>query len=641
MLLESVLLGREQLGNVERVADATLEEQRGVSTFGSDHEDAAAVRARDPGDLKVARLQTWRQCEHNPSISKNRARDLPRHAGARIDCKREVAYCREAQSEETSLDTEPSGQQPAQLFDARGVVDALPFAAMVVGADDIVVLANQDALSLFAASPGKKFNELDASYLVPGLQAALESVRAGGPEQTFTDVAWSVTGREVHLELTLAPTAGSGDAAGGVLLSAVDRSELLALRSELEALRAEHGELLAEHEAGNDELHALNEELRDANEGLRAQIQRLAAAEEADARKNQFLAMLAHELRNPLAAVVNALHVIRKSGATDQQISQAVRIADRQLRHEARLLDDLLDVSRIVLGKISVQAEQVDLRDCVRTALEAASFAISSRALRLDVELPPEPLVVIGDATRLAQCVGNLVSNAIKFTPPGGTVGVSARRQDGHALIAVRDSGAGIAPEILPRVFELFVQGDPSLGRSQGGLGIGLTLVRHLVQLHGGTVMADSAGPGQGSRFEIRLPLTGRAASPSMPDRLTATRPRRILLVEDNRDAREMLRAVLELQGHVVSETGDGVAAVRLATQMRPDVVILDIGLPGVDGFETARRIRRRLGERVRLVAVSGYGDDEARERGRGAGFDAHLVKPVSPEALSETLDAL
>jgi signal transduction histidine kinase len=539
------------------------------------------------------------------------------------------------------LDTKPSGQQPAQPFDARGVVDALPFAALVVGADDIVLVANRQADSLFGAIPGKKFNELDASYLVPGLHAALESVRAGGPGRTFTDVAWSVIDREVHLELNLAPAYDSADAAGGVLLSAVDRSELLALRSELEALRTEHGELLAEHEAGNEELRTLNEELRGANEGLRAQVQRLAAAEEADARKNQFLAMLAHELRNPLAAVVNALHVIRKSRGADQQIHQAVRIADRQLRHEARLLDDLLDISRIVLGKVTVESEQVDLRDCVRTALEAASFAVSSRALRLGVELPQEPLVVTGDATRLAQCVGNLLSNAIKFTPPGGTVDVSAGRQEGHAVVAVRDSGVGIAPEIRPRVFELFVQGDPSLGRSQGGLGIGLTLVRHLVQLHGGTVVADSAGPGQGSRFEIRLPLTSRAVSPAAPEPPTTTRPRRILLVEDNRDAREMLRVVLELQGHVVSEAGDGVAAVRMATQILPDVVILDIGLPGVDGFETARRIRRRLGERVRLVAVSGYGDDETRQRGRGAGFDAHLVKPVSPEALSQTLGAL
>jgi two-component system, sensor histidine kinase len=539
------------------------------------------------------------------------------------------------------LDAEPSGQRPAQPFDARVVVDALPFATLVVGADDIVLLANQHAQALFGAVPGKKFNEMDASYLVPGLHAALESVRAGGPGRTFTDIAWSVSEREVHLELTLAPVSVSADAEGGVLLSAVDRSEVLALRSELEALQTEHGELLAEHEAGHEELRVLNEELRDANEGLRAQIQRLAAAEEADARKNQFLAMLAHELRNPLAAVVNALHIIRKSRGTDQRIDQAVRIADRQLRHEARLLDDLLDVSRIVLGKVSVESEQVDLRDCLRTALEAASFTASSRGLRVDVELPQEPLVVTGDATRLAQCVGNLLSNAIKFTPPGGTVSVSARRQAGHAIVAVRDTGAGIAPEILPRVFELFVQGDPSLGRSQGGLGIGLTLVQYLVQLHGGTVVADSAGPGQGSRFEIRLPLSSGEVSPSVPERPTATRSRRILLVEDNRDAREMLRAVLELQGHVVSDTGDGVAAVRLATQVLPDVVILDIGLPGVDGFETARRIRRRLGERVRLVAVSGYGDDETRERGRGAGFDAHLVKPVSPEALSQTLDAL
>jgi signal transduction histidine kinase len=539
------------------------------------------------------------------------------------------------------VDPETSGQQPVAVPDARGVIGALPFASLILGADDAILVANRDAQALFGTIPGKKFNELDVFSLVAGLDASLQAVRAGGSARTLADVAWSVAEREVHLELTLSPLQAGGDTAGCVVLTAMDRSELLALRSNLEVLRTEHGELLNEHEAGNEELSTLNEELRDANENLRAQVQRLAAAEEADTRKNQFLAMLAHELRNPLAAVVNALHIIRKAGGADRQITQAARIAERQLRHEARLLDDLLDVSRIVLGKVSVQQEPVDLRDCVRTALDAASFAVSSRALQLEVELPEQPLVVIGDATRLAQCVGNLLSNAVKFTPPGGRVTVSARRQDRHAVVVVRDSGVGIASAMLSRVFELFVQGDPSLVRSQGGLGIGLTLVRHLVQVHGGTVMADSPGEGQGSRFEIRLPLSRREAGPSVSERPTATRPRRILLVEDNRDAREMLRAVLELHGHVVSETGDGVAAIRLASQMLPDVVILDIGLPGVDGFETAHRIRRRLGDRVRLVAVSGYGDDDTRRRGREAGFDAHLVKPVSPEALSRTLDAL
>jgi signal transduction histidine kinase len=535
----------------------------------------------------------------------------------------------------------PSGQPPpAPPIDARGLVDALPFASLLVDADDQILSANGQAHALFGATPGKKFNELDVASLVPGLREGLEAIRGGAPAWHLEDVAWAVADRELHLEMTLAPVP-IADAAREILLSALDRSETLVLRADLEALRAQHGELLADHEAGDEELRTLNEELKVANEDLRAQLQRLAAAEEADARKNQFLAMLAHELRNPLAAVVNALHVIRKLGGTDRQVREAVRIADRQLRHEARLLDDLLDISRIVLGKITVQGEPVDLRDCVRTALDAAGFAVASRALQLDVEVPGDPLVVTGDPTRLAQCVGNLLSNAVKFTPPGGLLSVSAQRQEGSAIVTVRDSGAGIAPEMLDRVFDLFVQGDGSLGRSQGGLGIGLTLVRRLVELHGGTVSAESAGVGQGSRFEIRLPLSHGVVGAAAPEPPTVTRSRHVLVVEDNRDAREMLRAILELQGHVVTDTGDGVAAVRMATELAPEVVILDIGLPGVDGFETARRIRRRLGDTVRLIAVSGYGDEEARRRGREAGFHAHLVKPVSPETLIQALDAL
>jgi two-component system CheB/CheR fusion protein len=425
-----------------------------------------------------------------------------------------------------------------------------------------------------------------------------------------------------------------------VLLTAADRSDLWGMRSEHEALRAEHAEMLARQALDAEEMRTLNEELEAANAELRAQVRQLAAAEEADIRKNQFLAMLAHELRNPLGAAVNALHIIQRIAGVDRQIQHAVRIAGRQLEHEARLLDDLLDVSRIILGKITVDMQVVDLRATIGAAVESADHVARGRALDVRVDLPEEPLAVAGDATRLEQCLGNLLSNATKFTPAGGTVTVRARREDGWAVVTVSDSGIGIPDEMLGRVFDLFVQADPSLGRTQGGLGIGLTLVKHLVELQGGGVVARSAGPGKGSEFEIRLPLGEQVrAIPAAPP-VAAARSRRVLVVEDNRDAREMLRAVLELNGHTVLDAGDGAAAIRVASESAPEVVVLDIGLPDLDGFEVARRIRARLGATTRLVGLSGYGDEEARRTGRDAGFDVHLIKPVSPEVLLRSLDA-
>jgi signal transduction histidine kinase len=457
---------------------------------------------------------------------------------------------------------------------------------------------------------------------------------------TLPDLTWLAHGQQLHMDLAIGPVGKGPGHVSAVLLTAFDRSSLVAARNEHAALRAEHERLSAEHAVGTEELQTLNEELRTTNDELRRRVQQLEAAEEADTRKNHFLAMLAHELRNPLAAAVNALHVIRKVAGTDRQINQALRIADRQLRHEARLIDDLLDVSRIVVGKVKVERRPVDVRECVRTAAETVDFAVQSRALRVSVHLSEEPLIVGGDATRLEQCVGNLLSNAVKFTPAGGAIEVGARAEGGDAVVTVRDSGVGIAPELIERVFDLFMQAESSLVRSQGGLGIGLTLVRRLVELHGGTVAARSGGPGRGSEFEIRLPLTSDAAVAS---ELEADRPTprlRVLIVEDNRDAREMLRAVLQMAGHVVWDTGDSLTGVRMAAEQMPDVVLVDIGLPEVDGFEVAQRIRRRLGDGPRLIALSGYGDDDTRLKARAAGFDAHIVKPVPPETLVRALGA-
>jgi two-component system, sensor histidine kinase len=499
---------------------------------------------------------------------------------------------------------------------AAALVAALPCAAVLVGPDDTLLAGNPAALDLFA-HPGQTslpgvFKDLDAAQRIVGLRAAVDEARRNGAPVILSAVEW----RNGSVDVTVSPVESGG---GGVAL-------VTAIQSRWRPAVA------------HEELETLNEELRTANEALAEQVRQLAEAEAADARKNQFMAMLAHELRNPLGAVVNALHVISRLAPGDRQVAHAVRIAERQLRHEARLLDDLLDVSRIVLNKITLRPRPLDLRDSIRSVVEGAALGIQSQALTLTVELPSAPLTVAGDATRLEQCIGNLLSNAIKFTPAGGRIRVGARRENAQAVVIVADEGVGIAPELLERVFDLFAQGDASLARSRGGLGIGLTLVRRLVDLHGGRVTARSAGPGRGSEFEIRLPLvedTGAtAAAPPAP----ATGSLRVLVIEDNRDAREMLRLVLEMEGHSVVETGDAASAVRLAAENAPDVVIIDVGLPDIDGFEVARRIRGRLGADVRLIAVTGYGDAEAHTRGREAGFDAHLIKPVEPAMLLRTL---
>src|SRR5207249_3010558 len=364
-----------------------------------------------------------------------------------------------------------------------------------------------------------------------------------------------------------------------------------------------------------DELQTLNEQLQLANETLQTQLQEVHAARRADDERNQFLAMLAHELRNPLAGIASASYVLRQRLETggDRTVEQALRVVDRQVKHQARLLDDLLDVSRMVLGKIALRLESVDLVVIVRQAIEAASFGIHSRAQALRVELPDEPVVVTGDAIRLEQIVTNLLGNAVKYTPAAGRIDLRLSTADETAVLKVSDSGMGIEPELLDKIFELFTQGDVTRARAAGGLGIGLTIARALVELHGGTITARSAGRDRGATFEVRLPRRQAPASaPPVAEPEPARAARRILVVDDNRDVRELLRVVLELHGHRVQEAIDGVQAVKLAVEWVPDIALIDIGLPEIDGYEVARRIRRRLGASVRLFALTGYGDAEA-----------------------------
>jgi PAS domain S-box-containing protein len=359
---------------------------------------------------------------------------------------------------------------------------------------------------------------------------------------------------------------------------------------------------------------------------------------------NEFLAMLGHELRNPLAPIANALGILRLRPDDDPRVRAARDVIDRQVVHLTRLVDDLLDVGRITSGKIALQSERVDVAAVVARALEGSRPLIEARGHALEVALPEGRLAVQGDLTRLAQVVLNLLNNAAKYTPPGGNIRISAAAEGGDAVIRVRDDGMGISRELLPRVFELFAQGERTLERSEGGLGVGLTLVRRLVEMHGGVVEADSPGPGEGSEFVVRLPLLASPAAPTeISDAGGARSPsRRVLVVDDNADSAESMGLLLELWGHQPRIARDGPEALRTAAEMRPHLVLLDIGLPGMNGYEVARRLATMPGmQGAVLAAMTGYGQDEDRRRSREAGFTHHLVKPVQASALEEVLARL
>jgi signal transduction histidine kinase len=365
------------------------------------------------------------------------------------------------------------------------------------------------------------------------------------------------------------------------------------------------------------------------------------ALREADRQKNEFLAMLAHELRNPLAPIRNAGELLAKTLADDAPAARALATIARQVTHLTRLVDDLLDVSRITQGRIELRRRPVRVDAIVAQAVEAIEPMFRQRHQRIVIASSREPLVVDGDPERLVQCIGNLLANAAKYTPAGGEIRVDARQDEGMAVLTVQDNGIGMSSELLARVFELFVQGERSLDRSQGGLGIGLALVRRLVEMHDGTVTATSAGANAGSTLEVRLPLR-TAASAALPDEACApAQPRRILVVDDNQDGAEMLGGLLALDGHTVETVYSGLDALARMDEFRPDVVLLDIGLPVVDGYEVARRIRADARwQRVQLVAMTGYGREDDRERSRAAGFAAHLLKPVPYPALRRVLQS-
>jgi PAS domain S-box-containing protein len=366
--------------------------------------------------------------------------------------------------------------------------------------------------------------------------------------------------------------------------------------------------------------------------------------QEADRRKDEFLATLGHELRNPLSPIRNGLQILRLSQDPAAR-ERLVGMMERQVDHLVRLVDDLLEVSRISRGKIELRRERVELGPIVHSAIEACRPLLQQEGHELVVDLPSEPVVLDADAVRLVQVVANLVNNAAKYTEPGGSIRVAARLGDGVVELSVLDNGVGIPPEMLPSVFEMFAQVNRTLGRSQGGLGIGLALVRHLVALHGGSVEAHSGGDGKGSEFVVRLPMPKVRARPAKADgngAVLAGASRRVLVVDDNADAAESLAQLLALKGHEVRVAYDGLSGVELARAFEPDVVLLDIGMPGLDGYAVARRLREQDGRRgVRLVALTGYGQLDDRRRAQEAGFDDHLVKPPDVATLEQMLHAM
>ncbi|NUR21263.1 ATP-binding protein, partial [Frateuria sp.] len=365
--------------------------------------------------------------------------------------------------------------------------------------------------------------------------------------------------------------------------------------------------------------------------------------QEASRAKDEFIATLAHELRNPLAPIRTGLDILKRDTANGPASQRARDTMERQLGHMIRLIDDLLDISRISSGKIRIDVSRIRLRPVVDSALEVSRPAVTAAGHALDVDLPAEDIEVMGDPTRLAQALGNLLNNAAKYTPPAGRIALRLRREGEWAVFQVEDNGEGIPPEMLETIFSLFTQVRSTLDRAQGGLGIGLYLVRSLVELHGGSISASSGGAGRGSTFTLRIPCLPAepAARPieAAPERRLTQDDLKVLLVDDNVDAADTLALMLDMEGCSTHTVHDGVQAVQAAGQFDPDVVLLDIGLPGLNGYEVAERLRQdaRFADTV-LIAITGWGAEQDRRRAQQAGFDHHLTKPVDVDSLRPLL---
>ena len=430
-----------------------------------------------------------------------------------------------------------------------------------------------------------------------------------------------------------------------VAMMAMIARRLRATVAESLRLRFDNVDLLNDLTQAQGELQKAYAELETR---VQERTEKLAQSEEAlrdaDRRKDEFLAMLGHELRNPLAPIRNALQIMNRPGVSDSVLCWGRELIDRQIDHLTRLVDDLLDVSRIVRGKISLQETVLDMTAVVDQAVEASRPLIEARRHQLSVSVSEKPVWVRGDFVRLAQAISNLLNNAAKYTDEGGCIHLDIEPSEQWISVRVRDNGIGIPPNVLPHVFDLFTQANHSLDRTHGGLGIGLTLVKRLIEMHGGRVEAHSEGLGHGSEFIVHLPRHIMPAQPETrgsPSDLVGSAPLRVLVVDDNQDAAETLAFLMRLEGHTVEVAFDGPTALSEAKKLRPQVVLLDVGMPGMDGYEVVRELRAREPTKSAvIVALTGYGQPEDRARAKDAGFDDHLTKPIDSSLLTKILKA-
>jgi PAS domain S-box-containing protein len=550
-----------------------------------------------------------------------------------------------------------AGQDP-RVFVLKGadhahrvLFETLNEGAMTVDAGGTILRANRRLSEMLGRPQAKVLGSVFARFVPPEHEASLAALfaQANGGSAKGELALLRPDGGRVPVMISMGMVSDA-DATFTVVVTDLTELEEAHLRRAYDELEARVEARTAELSKTNDALRAEIAERRRLEDELRRKAEELTTA---DRRKDEFLSMLAHELRNPLAPIVSATEMLRTAASADAAVERYRGVIERQVRNLSRLVDDLLDVSRITRRTIRLRKQPVELAAVVKNAVEAARPLIDMSRHTLFVSLPPEPITLLADPTRFEQILVNLLNNAAKYTEHGGMIRLSAEASGDEVVVRVRDDGVGIPTDLLPSIFDLFVQGERSLDRSKGGLGIGLTMVKSLIEMHGGTIEVFSEGPGRGSEFVLRVPSMEPelALPPKDGDGDGAAKTwanpsarRRVLVVEDNIDAAEMLKDLLELWGYDVVSASSGEDALALAGTFQPDTVLLDIGLPGMDGYEVARRLRSTLRvsahstARPLLVGISGYGQTDDQRRAAEAGIDRHLVKPPDPKVLRAIL---
>jgi PAS domain S-box-containing protein len=527
----------------------------------------------------------------------------------------------------------------------RVLLETLNEGALTIAPDTTILYANRCFAEMVGRAPERVLGRPLREFVAPGHLAAFDALLSEAPANAGGTPAPPGGGgrREIMLQRD-----GSDPLPVMASLRAIEvegRACWTLVLTDLTLLKTAADGLRRAHDALESRVEARTRELSEANDALRAEVARRTELEaqlvrhtqvliEADRRKDQFLSVLAHELRTPLAPIVTAVEMMRATAPDGAPFLRYLGVIERQGRNLGHLLDDLVDVSRLTHGSITLRRQVVELDAVLRSALESARPQIDAGRHALRMATPVAPVRLFADATRLEQIVVNLLGNAARYTDKGGLIQLTARQEGDSVVVSVADNGMGISADLLPRVFDLFVQGERSLDRSGGGLGIGLTLVKSLVRLHGGSVEARSEGPGRGSTFVVRLPVADRAPEPldaPPPTSSGAKKKSRVLVVEDHADAALVLVDLLSRWGHDVRSAGDGAGALQVSKAFRPEIAIVDIGLPGMDGYAVARALRSELGPDpgVVLIALTGYGQEQDRLRSREAGFDHHVVKPA------------